>query len=200
MARFTDGPEHARRRAKVVAALPAVDGLRAAAAERAASMIGGATFDVMPIATTVPVAVLASAMGVADVDSAVRVTNELCATRADEPARALIALTGGLSAVSVLFQARDATAALIAASIVVGDIDEGVRELPVHSTQRNGEWVSLAPVGTFGAGRHVCPGAELAMALAIGVLDALTGARLMGPVHYESRPNLRLPIRLMVTR
>ncbi|CRK55489.1 putative cytochrome P450 [Alloactinosynnema sp. L-07] len=200
MARFTDGPEHAGRRAQVEAVLPPVDGLRAAAAQRAAAMVGGPTFDVMPIATAVPVAVLAAALGVADLDLAVRLTDDLCATRGDDPAQALSALVGGLPAASVLFQARDATAALIAASIVAGDIDKGVLDLPVRSTQRNGNWVSLADVGAFGAGRHACPGAELAIALTRGVLDALTGVRLAGPVHYEARPNLRLPIRLMVTR
>ncbi|WP_436495232.1 hypothetical protein [Actinokineospora sp. HUAS TT18] len=198
MARFTDGPEHAARRAAVVAAFPQVDGLRTRAAARASAMIDGPTFDVMPIATSVPVAVLAAAMGIAD--SAVHLTDELCATRADEPARALMALAGGLPAVSVLFQARDATAALISAAIVAGDLDKGVLDLPVHSTQRDGQWVSLAAVGTFGAGKHGCPGVELALALAQGVLDALDGVRVVGPVTYESRPNLRMPTRLMVTR
>jgi cytochrome P450 len=48
-------------------------------------------------------------------------------------------------------------------------------------------------VFTFGAGRRPCPGEDHAMALAAGVLDALTGTVTTTAVTYEPRPNLRIP-------
>lgn len=211
MARFSDGTEHARRRAEVEAVLPDLAGLREAAMARTPTPRG--EFDVMPIAFDVPVAVLAGALGVHDVDAAVRLTRDLCASRSDEAFLALAALLSDPAAVSVLFQAHDATAALIAAAVLDGGVEQAVRAAPVHRTQRStvadtviggvvlpagsALWVSLAETGTFGAGRHSCPGAALATALAQGVVDALGDLRIVD-VEYESRPNMRLPARLIV--
>lgn len=54
---------------------------------------------------------------------------------------------------------------------------------------------------TFGAGSRPCPGAAHALALAAGVIDALTGpgATLSeSRIVYERRPNLRIPSRLLM--
>jgi hypothetical protein len=57
---------------------------------------------------------------------------------------------------------------------------------------------------TFGAGPHGCPGAAHASAIAGQVVTVLrddgwrpvTGQR----VEYEPRPNIRMPVRVLVTR
>ncbi|MGH3860650.1 hypothetical protein [Actinokineospora sp.] len=211
MARFSDGTDHARGRAQIEAVLPDVSGLRSAAAARTGDTRG--EFDLMQIAFAVPVAVLAAALGVADVAVAVRLTRDLCESRSDEAFLALAALLPDPAAVSVLFQAHDATAALIAEAVLEGGVERAVRSAPVHRTQRrtvantaiggvvlpagSALWVSLTETGTFGAGRHACPGAVLATALAQGVLDALGEVSIVD-VEYESRPNMRLPARLVV--
>lgn len=211
MARFSDGEDHACERARVKAVLPEVSGLRSVAAARTGTPRG--EFDLMPIALGVPVAVLAEVLGVEDVAGAVRLTRELCESRSDEAFLALAALLSDPAAVSVLFQAHDAMAALIAATVLEGGVDQAVRSAPVHRTQRrtvadtviggvvlpagSALWVSLAETGTFGAGRHACPGSAMAIAIAHGVLDAL-GEVSVVEVEYESRPNLRLPARLIV--
>ncbi len=66
MARFCDFPQHAHRRELVEELLPDVPGLQAAAAQRMAAGLRDRTgvFDVMPLARTVPVVVLAAALGV----------------------------------------------------------------------------------------------------------------------------------------
>ncbi|MBC6449692.1 hypothetical protein [Actinokineospora xionganensis] len=211
MPRFSDGARHARGRAQVEAVLPEVSGLRSAAAARTGTPRG--EFDLMPIALDVPVAVLAAALGVEEVAAAVRLTRELCESRSDEAYLPLAALLPDPAAVSVLFQAHDATAALIAAAVLEGGVEQAVRSAPVHRTQRrtvantaiggvvlppgSALWVSLAETGTFGAGRHACPGSALATTLAQGVLDALGEVGVVD-VEYEPRPNLRLPARLIV--
>jgi cytochrome P450 len=53
---------------------------------------------------------------------------------------------------------------------------------------------------SFGAGPHACPGRSLALEIAPGVLRAVMerGARMVGGVVYEPRPNLRIPTELLV--
>jgi cytochrome P450 len=53
---------------------------------------------------------------------------------------------------------------------------------------------------SFGAGAHACPGRSLALEIAAGVLRAVMerGARMVGGVVYEPRPNLRIPTELVV--
>jgi cytochrome P450 len=170
MARFSDGTDRARRRALVAALLPDHEGIERAAAQRVRAAIGTTpgTFDVMPLARTVPVAVLAAALGIApaEVGSVVAVTGRLCdglaPTLAAPPARADVDLAAGeLSALleplgsgdyervaagaGVLFQARDATAALIGAAVLGADGRPGARrqvqralrhDPPVHCTRR----------------------------------------------------------------
>lgn len=152
MARFSDGPEHARRRAFVLQLLPAATGLAAAAERTATAILDGqnGVFDVMPVARTVPVRVLAQALGVApgDLERVVGATGELCdalapalASWTDQPdagpaaqmLETVLAATGPdgpertAAAVGILIQARDATAALIGAAVLAADADDAAR-------------------------------------------------------------------------
>jgi cytochrome P450 len=134
MARFSDGPAHAVRRAAVERLLAGVDPAelrRSAAAATAARLAGRDEVEVMAtIARGVPVVVLAAALGATDPAAAGAATAELAAALApplDRPAPAtaeaavttLARLLGDpaeealTAAVSLLFQAFDATAGLI---------------------------------------------------------------------------------------
>jgi cytochrome P450 len=148
MARFSDGTDHARRRALVEALLPDPTGLEQQAARRAGELLepGRGVVDAMPVARTAPIATLAAALGVADAGVArvVTVTGRLCdgvaptldprpvaRTEVDAAASLLSALVAPAGAdrpaddeavaatVSLLFQARDATAALIGAALLI---------------------------------------------------------------------------------
>lgn len=71
-----------------------------------------------------------------------------------------------------------------------------------HATVAHaGATAGVASPSTFGAGRHACPGADHALALAAGVLDALATAGTLvrtTDVAYEPRANLRIPRSLVV--
>lgn len=171
MARFSDGALHAHRRALLETVLPDAHGLEAAAAGRTTALLGGRAagrFDVMPLARTIPVWTLSSALGVAParLEEVVTATSRLCDALApslrpgpaDEDADLAAAeLTGVLeplgheehvaAGVGVLFQARDATAALIGGALLAEgaepDGDPGPRieralrhEAPVQCTRR----------------------------------------------------------------
>jgi cytochrome P450 len=263
MARFTDGPGHAPRRAAVVRLLAAVEpgDLRrdaaAAATEELAAHQDPAALDVMTdLARRVPVAVLARALGAADPQAAVDATADLAAAvappldaappaSADAAVATLTGLFAGpdgdvpVAAMSVLFQAFDATAGLIGgaaarlgrpgspdtADALIADtlrlacpvqltsrlasapIPVGSRSVPAGArivvvlAAAATDPTAGSPAFGFGHGPHACPGAEHAVALAAGVLDALIarGARARpGPPTYESRLNLRIPRSLPV--
>lgn len=140
MARFSDGEEHRRRRELIVALLPPAPVVAAEAAgctaERLAARSG--PFDVMPLARLIPATALACALGLAS-DAAVRaaeLTGRLCDALpagdddADAAASGLLGLLGAWvrpdertdAAASILFQARDATAALIGLALL-GQLD-----------------------------------------------------------------------------
>lgn len=250
MARFSDGDAHTRRRALAVGALDGLDPGRIGdrAGELTATALDErATADVSELAQRVPVRVLAEAMGWDDtaVDEAVALLCARLAPRCDHPARpedaTVLARLGQVVAVldernvnllAVLFQARDATAALVlvAASrlldgtarvVTVADVLAADRAEPVlHTTARRtvtdltlgtvtlpaGSEVVVAlgaatragidGTASFGAGAHACPGRDLALAIAAGMLTALgrRGARVDRPIGYEPRPNLRVPV------
>jgi len=144
MARFCDFPQHAHRRELVEELLPDVPGLQAAAAQRTAADLRDRTgvFDVMPLARTVPVAVLAAALGVpaAKLTPVAILVGRFCDALApslsplsadpgdgDEAACELMAALAAVgpwddeqvaAAAGLLFQARDATAALIGAALL----------------------------------------------------------------------------------
>jgi cytochrome P450 len=266
MARFTDGPEHLPRRATAERLLAAVEpaDLRRGAAAATADLLATthrdpdapADLDVMDLARRIPVVVLTGALGVADPEAAVAATADLATAVAPKldatplatadaavatPAELLAAHAGPgedvpVAAMSLLFQAFDATAGLIgnaaarlggpdSADALLADalrFDAPVQlttrlataPLPLgHRTVPAGARVVVvlaaatdpAPAGApafgFGRGPHACPGSRHAVALAAGVLDALIarGARaLPGPLSYEPRLNLRIPVRVPV--
>jgi cytochrome P450 len=121
--------------------------------------------------------------------------------------------------IGLLMQTCDATAGLIGNALiqafVVGDTDSvpASSELvadtidddpPVLRTRRlgpDGEAITLDISGcTFGAGRRPCPGADQAVALAVGVLDALLPACELADqqIDYVPSPNLRIPAKLEI--
>lgn len=231
MARFSAGPAHERRRAAVVRAIDGLDhhALRSDAGQATLRCLTGAPVDVLAdgrggVGFRVPVAVLAEALGIApeDLDRVVddvgavvavigrgdpvspdtdRAANRLRRRFRDHPA-------GDVAAVSVLYQAYDATAALIAAAIVARQKGGARRPAVVRTVRVAREDADLAgvtvPAGAvvtlgledgdleFGAGPHACPGRAVAEALAGGVLDALaeTGYRLVGTL-METGPDGR---------
>lgn len=59
------------------------------------------------------------------------------------------------------------------------------------------------PEPTWGVGHHRCPGSEVAVALAAGVVAGVEAAGWRpepGRVTYEPRPNLRVPVRIPLRR
>ncbi|RKR91702.1 cytochrome P450 [Micromonospora pisi] len=199
MARFSDGAAHTRRRALVEELLPNPDELRRAAEEQTGPLLDGrrAPFDVMPLARTVPVAVLATALGVApiDRDRTVTLVGRLCDALAptlappptpDDPDAVADELTTLLTPVGagdfervaavagILFQARDATAALIGSALLAATPADGTaptgigrlvertlrEEPPVQCTRRH----AADPVALGGVG--VPPGATVWVLLA----------------------------------
>jgi cytochrome P450 len=169
VSRFSAGPDHARRRAMIVARLATLD--PAALRERARET-GDATFT------------LAEALGASDAraaaDAVAAIAPHYNPPRPTEASRAVDAAVTSLLAllpsappeaaaqqIAILVQSHAATAALIAAG---GKIDPP----PVPISRRiapTGELVEVDLTGQpFGAGPHACPGAEHALALAAGVL------------------------------
>jgi cytochrome P450 len=154
MARFSDGPDHRRRRDLVTRLLPPVAEVARAAGARANDHLRRRTaaFDVMPMARLLPAEVLARALGFAPdaADRAAILTGQLCDALAPalaprpvpaSAADAVAAELSGLAAdrfgrdgeriaavISVLFQARDATAGLIGLTILTGTGTGGGRD------------------------------------------------------------------------
>jgi cytochrome P450 len=165
VARFSNGPDHARRRALAVDALDAVDpaGLR-----RAAMSADG------------PVEVLATALGlpesvaddVAVVAGSYQPHTEVT-PEADAAVERLVVTCGGshdevtANRIGLLVQACVATKALVA-HLLAGDDDP-----PVASTRRvapDGDTVEVDLANAhFGAGEHACPGRAHALAIAAGL-------------------------------
>ena len=174
MARFSDGTEHDRRRDLLVSMLPQVPTVGAAAGARANDYLRRRTaaFDIMPMARQLPAEVLAQALGLptAAAERAATLTGVLCdAVTPSLPPRegtrsagdaAAMELTGVVAdgfgwpdtdrvtaAISILFQAREATAALIGATVLAGRggtvasaaqrVDDVLRrDAPVQCTRR----------------------------------------------------------------
>ena len=171
MARFSDGPEHEHRRRLAKQLLPPAAGLQDAAAQLTTTLLRTATgsFDVMPTARTVPVIVLADVLGVPadDLPAVAEATGQLCDALAPalapplgtgEADAAATRLSGLLApagpwpdpeheaaAAGLLFQARDATAALIGAALLAAspDVEPSTRvelalrrDAPVQCTRR----------------------------------------------------------------
>ncbi|KDN16171.1 hypothetical protein DV20_42175 [Amycolatopsis rifamycinica] len=218
MARFSNGPDHVRRRALAVEELASVDAdsLQHKAFARTDAIVAGLdVVDVMAeLARPVPVGVLAEALGLPDVSAdVVPVAAAYHPHVEPDPAAEaaltrLIAACGGpaelaAARIGLLVQACDATAGLIGNELFAA-LTGKPAEQPVLATRRriDGEDVTVSLAGTpFGAGPRACPGSRHARALAAGVLGALRGFRLTeGEVTWVSSPNLRMPAKLRVTR
>jgi hypothetical protein len=222
MARFREGSGHAAGRAEVVAALPAaaevrpvVVALTRVALSRAAVGAPGGRVDALPIARAVPVAALGRLLGLAD--SVPPLVRRLCdALAAGADVSAVTAELAGVpvAALSVLFQAHDAVAAAVGLRLLGRD------DPPVRNTRRRavsavaladvvvpaGETVvvDLGGIGTFGAGRHGCPGRELAEAVTGALVETVWAAGWRAvrgqPVTLLPRPNLSLPASVWLAR
>ncbi|RSD20262.1 hypothetical protein EIY87_12545 [Amycolatopsis eburnea] len=216
MARFSNGPDHVRRRGLAVSLLESVGELRDEAFERTQGIVAAlGDFDVMAeVARPVPVGVLASALGLPDVSADVALVAAAYHPHVTPDAAAeaalgrLVAECGGAderaaARIGVLVQACDATAGLIGNEVSAWLTGKPAGQ-PVLSTRRriDGTDVSVSLAGTpFGAGPRACPGSRQATELATGVLQALQGFRLTETkTEWVSSPNLRMPARLWVTR
>ncbi len=154
MARFSDGEDHHRRRAVVSGLLPPVARVTTITADRVNDYLRRrtSTFDVMPMARQLPAEVLARSLDlpVAKADRAAFLTGVLCDAltpalssrklppdAGDAAAEELEALLRRYldaaspervdAAISILFQARDATAALIGTAVLAGSSDRDPR-------------------------------------------------------------------------
>ncbi|HVF76633.1 MAG TPA: hypothetical protein VM938_16470 [Acidimicrobiales bacterium] len=224
MARFSEGDEHSRRRAIADSRLAMLDPAQLRGAARrctAAKIAGRDEVEIMSeLARTVPVAVLAAALGAADPDTAVAATRRLCLALAppegSSPScgwpevRELAGLLGldhdvdtdeAVNVVALLFQAMDATAGLIGNALRAAagpppvTVVRTMRVTPAGDHRAVGLEAADPPL-PFGAGRHRCPGEAHALALAAGVLDALDAAGAVvidAPDADEPRLNLRIP-------
>ncbi|WP_410630698.1 hypothetical protein [Amycolatopsis sp. cmx-4-83] len=216
VARFSNGPDHVRRRALAVSLLASVGELRDEAFARTQGIVAAlGEFDVMAVvARPVPVGVLASALGLPDVSADVALVaaayhpHVTPAAAAEAAVGRLIAACGradehAAARIGLLVQACDATAGLIGNELSASLSGKPVGQ-PVLSTRRrvDGDDVSVSLAGTpFGAGPRACPGARHASALATGVLQALQGFRLTETeTSWVPAPNLRMPAQLWVTR
>ncbi len=248
VARFSDGEVHDRRRALVEQDLAGLDPdrLRVAAAKltkrELASLSSGERFDAMIWARRVPVAVLATELGLVGpalpraVDDVITAAPgypnpDAAHLGTDASVKRLAEALGAAgdlgpedgellaNRIGLLMQACDATAGLIGNALVtefvVGDADSVPAPVeligdtidhdpPVLRTRRldpDGEAITLDISGfTFGTGRRPCPGADQALALAVGVLDALLPACELADqqIDYVPSPNLRIPAKLMI--
>lgn len=209
VARFSSGEIHRRRREVVLAELSRVDvaAVRAAAHERA---LGQA--DVAAVARTVPVTVLAEALGVPDVPvtavaaaASVYLTGGAGGAEVQAALDVLVAAFGGVAdertaaLISLLVQTYAATATLVRAAAST-DAETGeaavaqvlrteppvphTRRVAVVDTHVDGRPVEAGTIvrvdlgqAPFGAGPHACPGADIAIAIAAAVVDAVRDRR-----------------------
>jgi len=182
VARFCDGPDHARRRGLILAELQRVSPVELQKRVRdCATEPGG------------HVRILADCLGLRDVSSetvaaaaAAYLPPAPVTAEADRAVVELVAACGGVpdeataARISILIQACASTAALVANARPFGGEDALDRALaenpPVRRTCRMVDGVvtevDIAAAGLpFGAGPHECPGRAHALALAGGVLE-----------------------------
>jgi cytochrome P450 len=203
IARFTDGPDHDRRRRQAMTMLAGVeiDGLRRRAAERTrAALAEGRSVDLM--ARVIPVEVLAAALGLPPVPAdtvAVIAKAYQPGTGEEEPAdeavAELVTAFGGMpdettaAAIALLVQTYAATAGLVANAARRADPARPARTIvaetlrddpPVRTTRRvapdTGTVITVDLPAPFGSGAHECPGRDHAVAIATGIVEALAHA------------------------
>jgi hypothetical protein len=191
--------------AALAEALGACDGPAAAGAARRLALAlapprGTAAGDPGP-----PAAELARLLGLPDdpLDEVVANTVALCFQAVDA--------TAGLIGLAVLSGRGDPDAAVAAALAAGGPVLRTYRwatrdlDLPTGTVPAGDEVLVALSAGDapFGAGPHRCPGADHAVALACGVVEAVlaSGRRLpAGPPAFEPRDNLRIPATLLLSR
>jgi cytochrome P450 len=191
MARFSDGRAHAERRAAVEAVVAHLmaQPLRELAAART-------TVRSVEHGRHVPTETLADALGIdsdgleTDVDAIAAVIGRgEPPTAASEAAADRLLRRCSVPVISILYQAHDATANLVAATVEARNTattrQPAVRETRRRATRdtdvqgtalRRDEVVvlDLAAAGLeYGAGPHVCPGRAVAEAIVQGVMDVL---------------------------
>lgn len=208
MARFSAGDEHAARRAAVVAAVESVDAatVRSEVHELTLAIVSSsrAVEAIADVGFVVPTRALLAALGVSPADLAERADDvvavvsvvgrgEPSSARSDAAAHRLFAEfdrhpSGAVSAISVLYQNHDATAALFS-SVVLSRATGDARQNALVKTVRtattditvgnehldDGEIVEVsleADGHEFGLGSHACP----AETLATIIVDAMSGA------------------------
>ncbi len=211
MARFSNGDNHTTRRRAVESAISRIDldQLARLAAKEVAVMadVGCGSVTIEELAATVPTRTVARSLGVdgAELPAVVAAveavadaigrgrpvddtTEERCVRLldrfADHP-------DGAVAAVSVLYQNRDATAALLVASAdhpdgtvaaVPGTVRQAVGDVSIGSLQlADGDLVRLefTAAQQFGAGPHRCPGEAMARCLVNAILSAVDAAKNM---------------------
>jgi hypothetical protein len=209
MARFSVGHDHLARRASVEAAIASVDAhaVTTAAGARTQRNLARGELDVLAIARRVPVASLGDALGVGrpdelvvDVESIVAVIGRArpADARSDAATTRLLERfadrrEGAVAWTSVLYQAMDATAALISTRLLAAATTLPVAAAVPRTRRRASVAVEVAgrrfDVGTevsveigaadlpFGAGPHACPGRDLAVAIADAVVAEIDARR-----------------------
>jgi cytochrome P450 len=236
MARWSNGSDHARCRTFAITALSPLQpkDLRVRARTLTLDLLPHTT-DLTALARTVPVEVLADALGFDEPTKAARHQRLVSIAFSPEDGLPpavdadidrsmtwLLASSGtpsreeAANRVALLHQCIDATAGLILNAYVHGVDHRDAEGEPdpsaalvtwalhharpvVHTTRidQMGKPTAVSLAGApFGAGPHQCPGRDVAIALACGVLDGLRSATVGDRVRAdgnEARANLRIP-------
>lgn len=202
MARFSSGPNHAARREVLLELLSTIDPNQAErlAAEITTALHGDRGVGADWLSWHVPTYVVASLLGLEDQRELIRChtetiakvigRNEPSSAKSDQAAEELLSLCqkqiDPVAAVSVLYQNHDATAGLI------GSMADTSRPAPAGATVREaavataigdmeivaGQQISIDLTDmTYGTGAHACPGQELALAIADGVVSAISSGQ-----------------------
>lgn len=193
VSRFSNGPEHARRRAEIEAVLGQVDPVALRAAARRLTLADPTP----PVVPRIPLTALAEALGADDPAAIAALVPPIAAAYLPPPARpdapasrpttpdpaadeAAGELVGrvGVARAAVLVQSCLPVSAWARTALDRGiSLDEVLATAPpVPSTTRwrDGETITVPLDGIpFGEGPRRCPGEAHARALAEGVLDAL---------------------------
>ena len=161
-------------------------------------------------------------IGAVDVDDPALATDDLDAFIERYPLYALARDLRANVKGDILFQAADATRALIGNALALIAREPGTapadavarvlrEDPPVHNTRRTfagdalvagtpvaaGETILVVLVGgTLGSGPHACPGGDLAQRIAVAAVARALAAGIVprAPVAYVPKPNVRIPL------
>lgn len=211
MARFSNGELHGDRRRAVASAAGRVDltALAAFSSKQTSQLLTESSADIETVAATAPTEGLALSLAVhpdelvmvlTDVEAICGPIGRGAAGNAEADAaadRLLLRFAdhpdGPVAAVSLLYQNRDATAALILASVaalrsgkerlpaVAGTVRQAEGTVAIGSVElQDGELVRLEFGRTdleFGAGPHRCPGSDMAVTIVDAVVTTISDLR-----------------------